>query len=152
MKRILSLVLVSNLIGSVAYSQIMEREVIIDVLVTELPDRTVRITGKTNLPVDTHLILIVYDRAGGGFHEQTKCSIVDDGSFSSKAFGSPNGLKNGAYTAMILVPLLHIQSDNSDTTKDGKTIIISAKKEFIIGKTDAETDDEAKTPPPLPGD
>ena len=129
----------------------LDGDVTIDVTVTELPDRRIRLHGTTNLPTNTNLMLSVEERMQGGFRGQSKCSVASDGSFSSEAFGPAGGLKDGLYIAEVMMPIPRMQSDGvrkligengenlSGPLVENGTIgvTISAKKEFTIGGVQA---------------
>jgi len=129
----------------------LDSDVTIDVNVTELPDRRIRLHGTTNLPTNTNLMLSVEERMQGGFHGQSKCSVASDGSFSSEAFGPSGGLKDGLYIAEVVMPIPRVQPDDvkkiigengenlsGPLVENGSFgITLSAKKEFTIGGAQA---------------
>lgn len=126
-------------------------DVTIDVKVTELADRRVRIHGTTNLPTGTELMLSVEERAQGGFYGQSKCSVLADGSYQSESFGPANGLKDGAYVAEVVMPIPRVQPGHVQEiigTNGEKLsgplveagnfgVTVSANKEFTIGGAQA---------------
>lgn len=126
-------------------------DVAIDVSVTELPDRRIRLHGTTNLPTDTKLMLSVEEPVQGGFLGQTKCSVAADGSFSSEALGPTGGLKDGLYIAEVVMPISRVQPDDvrriigengeslsGPLVENGAIgVTVSAEKEFTIGGAEA---------------
>ena len=129
----------------------LDGDVTIDVNVTELPDRRVRIHGTTNLPGNTNLMLSIEERMQGGFRGQSKCSVASDGSFHSEAFGPRGGLKDGLYVAEVVMPIPRVQPDNvrkvigengeklsGPLVENGSFgVTVSAEKEFTIGGVQA---------------
>lgn len=129
----------------------LDGDVTIDVNVTELPDRRIRLHGTTNLPTNTNLMLSVEERMQGGFRGQSKCSVASDGSFNSEAFGPRGGLKDGLYVAEVMMPIPRVQPDNVKKVigENGENlsgplvengsfgVTLSAKKEFTIGGAQA---------------
>ncbi len=126
-------------------------DVTIKLHVTDLADHRVRIQGTTNLPTGTELMLSVDERAEGGFHGGSKCSVLADGSFQSELFGPANGLDEGAYVAKVLMPIPRVQPDHvrkiigengekltGPLVESGKIgITVSASQEFTIGDAQA---------------
>lgn len=129
----------------------LDGDVTIDVNVTELPGRRIRLNGTTNLPTSTNLMLSVEERMQGGFRGQSKCSVASDGSFDSEAFGPHGGLKDGLYVAEVMMPIARVQPDNVKKVigENGENlsgplvengsfgVTLSAKKEFTIGGAQA---------------
>lgn len=122
-------------------------DVAIDLTVTELPDRRIRLHGTTNLPEWTNLSLSVEERMENGFRGQSQCSVADDGSFESEAFGPSDGLKDGLYVAKVVMPIPRVQPDDVKEIigVDGENlsgplvekgsfgVTLSTKKKFTIG-------------------
>lgn len=73
--------------------------------VTKLPTNRVRLSGKTNLPRGTKLMLSVQEKIEGGFLGQSKCVVIDGGTFTSETFGQNDGLKDGRYFAEVMMPI-----------------------------------------------
>lgn len=129
----------------------LDGDVTIDVNVTELPGRRIRLDGTTNLPTNTNLMLSVEERVQGGFRGQSKCSVASDRSFSSEAFGPSGGLRDGLYIAEVMMPIPRVQPDDvkkiigengenlsGPLVEDGSLgVTVSAKREFTIGGAQA---------------
>lgn len=129
----------------------LDGDVTIDVTVTKLPDRRIRLNGTTNLPTNTKLMLSVEEHLQGGFHGQSKSSVASDGSFTSEAFGPTDGLKDGLYIAEVVMPIPRVQPNDvrriigengenlSGPLVENGTfgVTLSAKKEFTIGGAQA---------------
>lgn len=125
----------------------LDADVWLNVEVTELQDGRVRIGGSTNLPTGTRLMLSVEELAHGGFHGQSKCSVLAGGSIESEPFGPVTGLKDGKYSAEVLMPIPRVQPDHVKQIigADGENLSgplvdtgslgasLSAEKEFTIG-------------------
>ena len=90
----------------------LDSDVVITISVSELPNRSVRVSGKTNLPTGTNLMLSVDEILSGGFRGQSKCDVAADGTFESEAFGSRDGLEDGVYLAEVLMPIPAVQPEN----------------------------------------
>jgi len=90
----------------------LDGDVTITINVTELPDRTVRIHGTTNLPTGTHLMLTVTDTIDGDAYGQSQRNVAADGSFESETFTAGDGFKDGIYVVEVLMPLLSLQPDH----------------------------------------
>lgn len=74
-----------------------------------LPNRSVRIGGKTNLPKGTQLMISVEEKAVSGFIGQSKCSVEDGGRFQSEPFGRSDGLPEGVYVVDVVMPIVRLQ-------------------------------------------
>jgi hypothetical protein len=71
--------------------------------VSTLSDKRVRLSGTTNLPSETILMLRVREETANGFYGQSKCIVSAKGTFESDLFGPPGGLKDGLYEASALM-------------------------------------------------
>lgn len=87
---------------------IMKEAVEIDIQIISVQDGRIIVSGTTNLP-DTTSLLISLENKIIGFGAQDK-SIVEDGSFSTSPLGKKTGLPVGNYTVEIMMPLPSIQS------------------------------------------
>lgn len=91
---------------------VLDGDVTITISVTELSGARVRLSGMTNLPTGTHLMLSVEEKAQGGFIGQAKCSVAADGSFESETFGPSGGLPPGVYVADVVMPVPAVQPES----------------------------------------
>ena len=81
----------------------------IDFRVLDAPGGRVCIVGDTNLPVGTHLMLLVTSKSEGGFRGQSKTKVASDGIFISPDFGPSDGLMPGFYEATVTMPIAQVQ-------------------------------------------
>ena len=126
----------------------LDGHVKIDIKITELPGRLVRIHGTTNLPEGTELMLSIEGRFKGEFDGQSKSSVQADGTFQSESFGPQQRTKGGHIRckgthANFSCPARSRQAncrgkrrkaDWSACSKLGKPgVTVSASQEFTIG-------------------
>ena len=81
----------------------------IDFRVLDAPGGRVRIEGDTNLPVETHLMLLVTSKSEGVFRGQAKTKVVGNGIFISPDFGPSDGMMPGFYEATVTMPIASVQ-------------------------------------------
>lgn len=81
----------------------MSRDVHISGEASKTDDDRVVVTGKTNLPDNTILIVSLYNEVVG-FSAQIK-SIVSNGHFSAGPLGAKSGLPTGSYVVEIVMPV-----------------------------------------------
>jgi hypothetical protein len=124
-------------------------DVTLTINVTKLPDNYVRISGTTNLPSGTKLMMSVEEKMDGGFFGQDSCVVSNEGTFSSESFGPKSGFEDGQYIAEVLMPIPAVQSTavkkvigtNGESlsgkliSKDELGLIVSQQTEFTIGAT-----------------
>jgi hypothetical protein len=84
-------------------------DVALTVDVAKLPDNRVRLSGTTNLPPGTKLILTVSEKSKNGFGGQSSCNVSEAGTYSSEAFGPKGGLEDGRYIAEAMMPIPQVQ-------------------------------------------
>ena len=127
-------------------------DVTLTINVTKLPNNHVCISGTTNLPSGTELMLSIEEKMENGFWQQDSCVVSDKGTFRSKSFGTDSGLKDGRYIAEALMPVAGVQPievkkviGKSGENLSGKLVsifqvgqtvlgpIVSQKMEFTIG-------------------
>jgi hypothetical protein len=85
-------------------------DVLINLNVTILPDQRARLSGTTNLPNGTKLMLSVEETLENGFLGQSSC-VVSEGAFISESFGRTGGLTPGEYIADVTMPLPMVQPE-----------------------------------------
>jgi hypothetical protein len=135
---------------------VLNGDVTIDLEVVPMQEGFVSLKGKTNLPTGTELMLSVKEKMKGGFYGQAHASINADGTFLTEVFGPKGGLQHGVYTAEVLVPSPEVQSGSvrkiigsAGENMTGplakvedlwglKAVIVSTKKEFTLGKIQAQ--------------
>ena len=88
----------------------MNEEVILRISFEEDSKLRPKITGETNLPDNTELLVTVSGKSTS-FNGQDKTS-VQSGRFQAGPFGSSNGLKPGQYTVDVVMPIPPIQPDS----------------------------------------
>lgn len=115
--------------------------------VAELADKRVRLSGATNLPSGTKLMLSVKEDTDNGFFGQSHCFVSPTGSFESEAFGPKGGLKDGRYIAEVTMPVADVQPANVRAVigdkgenlagplvdKNSYGVTASQQQEFAIG-------------------
>ena len=125
----------------------LDGDVVVDLEVVEVPDRRVRLTGTTNLPTGTILMLDVKENAQHGFYGQARTSVRLDGAFESELLGPKDGLEPGVYTASVTMPIPRVQPDHVQRIigADGENlsgllvesgvagVTVSVDQEFIVG-------------------
>lgn len=125
----------------------LNEAVTIEIDVNVLPDRSVEMRGKTNLPLNTNLMLSIEGREPGGFLGQSKCVVSSDGSFESETFGSRRGLPDGVYVASVVMPIPRVQPPDVREVigeggerlsgplikRESSGVTASADKEFTVG-------------------
>lgn len=85
-------------------------EVLLTLVVSTLSQNRVRLSGKTNLPPGTKLMLSVREDIEDGFFGQFSCLVSANGEFESAIFGSASGLTDGLYIAEALMPIAAVQA------------------------------------------
>ncbi len=93
-----------------ATSQSSNEEVILRISVEEDSKLRPKITGETNLPDKTELLVTVSGKSTN-FTGQDKTS-VQAGRFQAGPFGPPSGLQPGQYTVDVVMPIPPIQPDS----------------------------------------
>jgi len=115
--------------------------------VTSLPDKRVRLSGRTSLPPATALILSVEEKMKGGFQGQSKCVVAESGLFESETFGPKDGLRDGRYVAEVMMPIPAVQPPSVQAVigkngehltgdlvkKGGIGVTVSQQEEFAVG-------------------
>lgn len=105
--------------------------------VTKLPGNRVQLSGKTNLPRGTELMLSVEERMGGGFLGQSKSVVADGGTFTSEAFGPNDGLQDGRYGAEVMMPIPAMQPPSVQAIigENGQNLTGALVEKGILGVT-----------------
>lgn len=98
----------------------LDGELTITIHVAKLSDRRIEISGTTNLPVDTPLLLSVLERGPGGFYGMKTCTVLGDGFYKCEVLGNRE-LKEGLYVVRFL------RADASTST-----VTVLTEKEFTI--------------------
>ena len=112
-------------------------------------DKFASFRGKTNLPKGTALMLSV-DDTGLGFSGSKHCTVSEDGNFEATRIGPVGGLKDGLYTASVVMPYLRVQPSEVKAflgskgeilngplvTEDEWGRIVRLDKEFGVGDGD----------------
>lgn len=91
-------------------SRVLAVDTILTLNVTKQSDNLVRLSGKTNLPPGTKLMLSVSEKMENGFFGQSSCLVSRDGTFQSEAFGPDGGLNDGRYLAEVTMPVPSVQT------------------------------------------
>lgn len=137
--------------GSSPPRQTLDGDVALTLEVSELQGRRVRLSGTTNLPAGTELMLSVTEQVERGFHGGSRTRVSSGGTFQSEAFGPPGGFAVGRYTAEVLMPIPAVQPvevkaviGNQGEKLTGPLvqhgsfgITVSRATEFTIGGADA---------------
>ncbi|MHB0956283.1 MAG: SHD1 domain-containing protein [Pirellulaceae bacterium] len=132
---------------SVSCACALADDVILIVDIVKLPGNRVRLSGKTNLPPGTKLMLSVREKTENGFLGQSSCFVSGEGVFDSEAFGPSSGLKDGRYVAEATMPIPAVQpaavkqiiGNNGEkltgslVEKDRFGVTVSQETEFAIG-------------------
>lgn len=84
-------------------------EVELTLKVTTLAGKRVQLSGTTNLPSGTALMLSVQETVENGFYGQSRCTVSAKGIFESELFGPKNGLHDGLYVANVTMPIPRVQ-------------------------------------------
>ena len=107
-----SLIILLIFIAGCTNSELNE-DALIDFKVTVLPSKQIKISGTTNLPENTILMISISEQMEAGFSREEKVSVNSNGAFSS-ILGSPtsNKIPDGLFTASILMPYARVQPDN----------------------------------------
>ncbi len=114
-------------------------------------NKRVIVTGKTNLPPDTSLMISLEDALTGESRGQTKTKVLSDGSYQSELLGPLSGLKDGQYVVSVTMPYAHVQSDavrriigEKGQNLKGPLVkkgtfgnTVNEEKEFAVGGADA---------------
>jgi hypothetical protein len=131
------LIMLVCLTGNAFLMSALADNVMLTLEVAKLPDNRVRLSGKTNLPPGTKLMLSVQEEIGGGFYGQSSCSVSDKGEFNSEAFGPSGGLKDGRYVAQAMMPIPAVQSSavKEIIGKNGENLTGSLVKKGELGVT-----------------
>jgi hypothetical protein len=125
----------------------IDGDVMLTISVLKQDDNRVQLEIRTNLPAGTNLVLTVEEQMEGGFLEQSKCIVSDDGIFESETFGVKARLKDGLYFARASMPIPQVQPDhvkliigpNGENLKGSLVengsfgITVSQSKAFSIG-------------------
>lgn len=109
-----------------ASAQELNEDVSLTLQIIKLKDKTVRLTGTTNLPTGTKLMLQITEKAESGFLGQSSCIVLPSGNFGSDKFGPDGGLQAGHYTASVTMPIARLQPE---TVKN----IIGSEGENLTG-------------------
>lgn len=80
----------------------------------------VQLSGKTNLPTGTKLMLSVTEQMEDGFLGQSSCLVSDDSTFKSGFFGPTDGLADGRYIANATMPISAAQTGKVKLVIGGK--------------------------------
>jgi hypothetical protein len=130
----------------------IEGDVRLTLNVTKQSGNRVQLTGTTNLPAGTELMLSVSETMENGFLGQSACSVSTDGMFESDLLGPKSGLKDGLYVAEAIMPISAVQPDGVRVAigKNGENlkgplvnkgsigVTVSQSKKFSIGKNARE--------------
>jgi len=122
-----------SVVAEATLSQIVQ----IEFRVLDAPGGKVSLEGDTNLPVGTHLMLLVTSKSTEGFRGQAKTNVSNDGSFISPEFGPSDGMMPGLYDATITMPIASVQplEVRSLIGNNGENLIGPLVKEASIGIT-----------------
>lgn len=131
----------------------MSEEARLNAEATKLDDDRIEVTGKTNLPDSTKLLISLSNETLGF---DAKCeSVVNNGQFSTGPLGPSSGLIAGNYKVKVLMPLPIVQPERvqsilgkegehltgslvQDSSLGGKTVEYSFS--YITGSTEAIVD------------
>ena len=70
------------------------------------------VSGTTNLPAETSLMISLEDVLTKQTHAETKVAVSPDGTFKSGPLGPPSGLKDGPYVASVVMPIARVQPES----------------------------------------
>ena len=110
MSRLLSALAFTLSLAGSAFA--LDGDVTLTLKVAKQKDNRVQLSGKTNLPPGTKVMLSVEEKMDNGFMGQSSCFIADDGTFESESFGPNGGLSHGRYVANATMPIPAVQPAN----------------------------------------
>lgn len=119
-------------------------------------DKRVTVSGETNLPKDTLLIISLSDVVTGVGMGQTKTLVGADGKYKSEMLGPLSGLKDGQYNANVTMPIARVQPETvrqvigndgeylkGSLVKKGRFgVTVEADVKFAVGGKDATAKQE----------
>jgi hypothetical protein len=91
------------------------------------------VSGTTNLPSGSELIIGVEEKCPIGFHGQTKATVGPDGKYASELIGPASGLKQGLYLANVETSMARSQPEHVQQ-------IVGSKGEHLRGSQSKQTD------------
>lgn len=97
----------SNSQAQISSVKSMSGDARLDAEATKTDDGRIVVTGNTNLPDSTELLVSISNEAAG-FTAQDE-SIVSNGKFSAGPFGPKFGLKIGDYVVEVIMPATSVQ-------------------------------------------
>lgn len=121
-------------------------------------DKRVTVSGETNLPEGTSLMISVSDVVTGEGMGQAKTLVASDGKYYSEKIGPLSGLKDGQYNASVTMPIARVQPESvrrligndgehlkGPLVKKGRFgVTVEADVKFAVGGKDATAKQELR--------